>query len=78
MGRDVGPAFQRWYRDTPSSNIGVRALGNPAFAPRSGPHAAHAPGAQMIRMPAGRSLALQGWSRDTPNFNLSFQLVETE
>eukprot|EP00661_Eupelagonemidae_sp_cell13_P025234 gene25234-biopygen17991 len=24
MGRDVGPAFQRRYRDTPSSNLGVR------------------------------------------------------
>eukprot|EP00661_Eupelagonemidae_sp_cell13_P016750 gene16750-biopygen15846 len=26
MGRDVGPAFQRRYRDTPSSNIGVRRV----------------------------------------------------
>eukprot|EP00661_Eupelagonemidae_sp_cell13_P007963 gene7963-biopygen21105 len=38
---------------------GSKRPGNLAFAPRSGPHAARAPGAQMIRMPAGRSPASQ-------------------
>eukprot|EP00661_Eupelagonemidae_sp_cell13_P015308 gene15308-biopygen6661 len=32
------------------SRVGARDLGIPAFAPRSGPHPARAPGAQMIRM----------------------------
>eukprot|EP00661_Eupelagonemidae_sp_cell13_P022421 gene22421-biopygen16246 len=46
--------------------------------PRRDPaHAARAPGAQMIRMPADRSLAFQRMSRDTPNFILSVRLAET-
>eukprot|EP00661_Eupelagonemidae_sp_cell13_P008445 gene8445-biopygen16627 len=28
IGREVGPAFQRRYRDTPSSNLGVQLVGS--------------------------------------------------
>eukprot|EP00661_Eupelagonemidae_sp_cell13_P014758 gene14758-biopygen14213 len=89
MEREVGPAFERRYRDTPSSNLGVRLaetvqvgqysvdLGNPAFAPRSEPHVARAPGAQMMRMPAGRSPAFQLVSRDSIFAMLSILLSAT-
>eukprot|EP00661_Eupelagonemidae_sp_cell13_P017381 gene17381-biopygen18876 len=116
MGPEVGPAFQRRSRDTPSSNpgvrlaerwrwgsikketrksmyflhvgrgityeirvlavstlfaflsrVGARDLGIPAFAPRSGPPHARAPGAQMIRIASGSSLAFQRLPPRTPN-----------
>eukprot|EP00661_Eupelagonemidae_sp_cell13_P016986 gene16986-biopygen9829 len=47
------------------------------FASRSGPPHACAPGAQMIRMASGSSLAFQRLSRDTPPFILSVRLAET-
>eukprot|EP00661_Eupelagonemidae_sp_cell13_P016514 gene16514-biopygen745 len=89
MGPEVGPAFQRRSRDTPSSNLGVRfrtfrilsrvgarALGIPAFAPRSEPPHARAPGAQMMWVTSGSSLAFQRVSRDTPNCILSVRLAK--
>eukprot|EP00661_Eupelagonemidae_sp_cell13_P020277 gene20277-biopygen8540 len=39
------------------SRVGARDLGIPAFAPRSGPPRTHAPGAQMIWVESGSSLA---------------------
>eukprot|EP00661_Eupelagonemidae_sp_cell13_P010759 gene10759-biopygen21339 len=55
--------------------LGARDLGIPAFAPPSEPPHARAPGAQMIRMASGSSLAFQRLSRDTPNFILSVRLA---
>eukprot|EP00661_Eupelagonemidae_sp_cell13_P011935 gene11935-biopygen13977 len=53
-----------------SSQVDARDLGKPAFTPRSGPHAARAPGAQIIRMPAERclgtpltSFSASGWRK---------------
>eukprot|EP00661_Eupelagonemidae_sp_cell13_P018739 gene18739-biopygen15995 len=45
--------------------------GTLAFAPRCEPPRARAPGAQMIRLASGSSLAFQRLSRDTPSFGLS-------
>eukprot|EP00661_Eupelagonemidae_sp_cell13_P016404 gene16404-biopygen21789 len=70
MGPEVGPAFLSTtvsgYRPVPSwrpfrnfrnlPRVGARDLEMPAFAPRSEPPHAHAPGAQMIRMASGRPL----------------------
>eukprot|EP00661_Eupelagonemidae_sp_cell13_P025172 gene25172-biopygen2975 len=78
MGPEVGPASQRLSRDTRPCLLGVRlaetgsthvdSKGIPAFALRSEPPHARAPGAQIIRMASGSSLAFQRLSRDTPHF----------
>eukprot|EP00661_Eupelagonemidae_sp_cell13_P023563 gene23563-biopygen8877 len=69
MGPEVGPAFQRRYRELLGvrftmfrnlSRVGARDLGIPAFAPRSEQPHARAPGAQMIRMASGRPLLIGG------------------
>eukprot|EP00661_Eupelagonemidae_sp_cell13_P004846 gene4846-biopygen7031 len=62
MGPEVGPAFQRRSRATFLFLLGGRlaetvALGIPAFAPRSGPPHARAPGPQMLWVAPGSSLA---------------------
>eukprot|EP00661_Eupelagonemidae_sp_cell13_P020954 gene20954-biopygen5627 len=74
MGPEVGPAFQRRYRESYFSNLGVRFR---EFAPRCGPPRARAPGAQMIRLASGSSLAFQRLSRDTPSSNLGVRLAQT-
>eukprot|EP00661_Eupelagonemidae_sp_cell13_P013960 gene13960-biopygen6555 len=58
------------------SRVGARALGIPAFAPRSEPPHARAPGAQMIWVASGSSLAFQRVSRDTPNCIFSVRLAK--
>eukprot|EP00661_Eupelagonemidae_sp_cell13_P015844 gene15844-biopygen14288 len=73
QNRDVG-SFGN-FRNL--SRVGARDLGIPAFAPQSEPPRARAPGAQMIRMASGSSLAFQGLSRDTPNCILSVRLAGT-
>eukprot|EP00661_Eupelagonemidae_sp_cell13_P001486 gene1486-biopygen7791 len=59
------------------SRVGARYLEIPAFAPRSEPPHARAPGAQMIRIASGSSLAFQRLSRATLKFILSVRLAET-
>eukprot|EP00661_Eupelagonemidae_sp_cell13_P014773 gene14773-biopygen6611 len=90
VGAGSSLTFQRLSRDTSSSIFGVRFtlfaflsrmgakdLKMPVFAPRSEPPHAHAPGAQIMRMASGSSLAFQRLSRDTPNCILSVRLAET-
>eukprot|EP00661_Eupelagonemidae_sp_cell13_P018000 gene18000-biopygen8373 len=60
------------------SRVGARDQGIPAFAPRSEPPHARAPGAQMIRMAPGSSLASQRLSRDILPFLLGDRLAETD
>eukprot|EP00661_Eupelagonemidae_sp_cell13_P024241 gene24241-biopygen5899 len=69
MGPEVGPAFQRRSRDTPSSNIDARLAETVSrHRPGSkeqetwegpletGPPRARAPGAQMIRLASGTTM----------------------
>eukprot|EP00661_Eupelagonemidae_sp_cell13_P010656 gene10656-biopygen4798 len=73
--RWAGPAF-RIFRLL--SRVGARDLEIPAFAPRSQPPHARAPGAQTIRMASdGGSLDSQRLSLDTLPFIPSVQLAET-
>eukprot|EP00661_Eupelagonemidae_sp_cell13_P016075 gene16075-biopygen21766 len=79
MGPEVGPALRS--RGPLPFLLGARLaetvprhaeqknyidLGIPAFAPRSEPPHTRAPGAQMIRVASGSSLAFQRLPRDSP------------
>eukprot|EP00661_Eupelagonemidae_sp_cell13_P014594 gene14594-biopygen9649 len=59
------PCFWQFRNFRNLSRVGARYLGILAFAPRSGPHPARAPGAQMIQMASGSSLAFQRLSRES-------------